>query len=124
MEHEAKGRDITDDLGGISDRLCLKLRAHLGDLMGTSGFHFTMDRAISAARVRTELIVGGDGSLEDPTGAPLTAEHLNGVTLTLACFLDILDLLVGPNLLMRLIHQAWPEFDVLPPFTSRNENAQ
>lgn len=120
LEHARGASWGTDALSETSDQVYDRLRSHLVEVLGTSGYRFLLARAIDTAHANSKLAVGTDDRLKNPGGSALGPTHLTAVEATLASVFDLLSEIVGQNLVLRLIHQAWPNFDVLPPFTRRN----
>jgi len=107
-----------DALSETNDRVYDRLRLHLVEVLGTSGYRFLLARAIVTAHANASLVIGADDRLRNPGGSALGPTHLPAVESTLAAVFDLLSEIVGQNLVLRLIHQAWPTFDLLPPFHS------
>lgn len=118
LEHAGGARGDPDTLSEASDQVYDRLRSHLVEVLGTSGYRFLLARA--TAQANSKLAVGTDDRLKNPGGSALGPTHLAAVEDTLASVFDLLSEMVGQNLVLRLIHQAWPNFDVLLPFTRRN----
>jgi hypothetical protein len=103
------------DALGVADRIAAKLLAALGRLVGTAGFDALLSRAVVLARsacpglAGVRAVAGGriEGfreSLIDQDTVMITtaAEAL------LAHFIELLVVLIGEDLGMRLVRAAWP----------------
>ena len=113
------------------------MRPYLVDMMGTISFRSTMDHArsmiVSAAErpgyhltlaTLSAVKVDEDGCLKLLERSELGSPHQAVVVAILASFFELLTNFIGQNLVMRMIHQAWPDFVVLPPFSSSKEITQ
>jgi hypothetical protein len=93
-----------------------KLRPHLANLMGRSGFRALLARALALASADVSWLnavkVNADGSLEglDALRSQVgPAEFLDGKVVVLAQLLGLLVALIGPDLTTRLIGEIWPK---------------
>ncbi len=117
LKHETGDRHGSEEESEPSERVCLKLRAQLVDILGTSGFRYLMRRAVATAEAHPMLEVDDNGILK-ALGRSVAAPSYQAVVLTaLTRFLHLLADIIGINLVLRLIHQAWPEFLILLPFS-------
>jgi hypothetical protein len=98
---------------------CDKLRANLASLMGTTGIHALISRAL--ARAKTEvpslraILVKADGSLAgvDELGVQATPEELAGGSVVLvAQLLSLLVAFVGAELTLQMVREAWPKLSL------------
>jgi hypothetical protein len=119
LEHEAGHPLVGEEVAELSERVCQKLRSHLVNILGTSGYHLFIVRAAATAETNSKLVVDADSRLKGQGMSVLSSSHQAAVETTLARFLDLMEDLVGQNLVLRLIHQAWPEFVLLPPYLSQ-----
>lgn len=116
LEAAASGRAVDSPVAAfrISDRL----RPSLTRLMGTSGFRSLLTRAVAVAGKEVawlrDMKIEPDGSVQDqeaPTPkVPPAALTAGGVALT-AEFLGLLVTFIGRELTVRLLRDAWPQFD-------------
>ena len=96
--------------------VCERLRPHLAPLMGSTGFHALLSRALALASreiPRLRLVhVNTQGSLAcvDGTAAPLDPGELaeGGIVLT-AQLLGLLEAFIGESLTLRILREAWPK---------------
>ena len=93
-----------------------KLRPHLATLMGNAGFHALLSRALALANAEVAWLhavhVRADGSLEglDELGAQVDSDEIfEGCVVLLAQLLGLLVVLIGENLTLRLVREAWPK---------------
>jgi hypothetical protein len=105
-------------------RVCEKLRPELATLMGRTGFHALLSRALAMARREVDWLgtvtltedgsLGGEG-LEKPSAEELA----EGSKLLVAELLGLLEAFIGENLTVRLVREVWPELplddDPFPP---------
>ena len=96
-----------------------KLRPQLATLMGNTGFHALLSRALALARAEAPRLcavqVKADGSLAaaDAPETPLDAnEPVEGGVVLLALLLGLLVAFIGENLTQRLLRDVWPKLTV------------
>ena len=89
-------------------RVCEKLRRPLCILTGTAGFSSLFTRALTLAKREAPALsvvtVNSDGSL---TG--LEGDVIKANTILIAHLLSLLITFIGEALLMRLLHDVWPD---------------
>ena len=89
-------------------RVCEKLRRALSALTGTAGFSSLLSRALTLAKREAPMLnvvqVNMDGSLEGLEGDITKAN-----TVIIAYLLNLLTTFIGDALLMRLLHDVWPD---------------
>jgi hypothetical protein len=117
LEHEAGDSQCPAALAEASERVCQKLRVHLADVMGTSGFRFLMVRAATTAGGSFKLTINDDGCLKMLDASGLDPSQQAAAQASLANVLELLADYIGQNLVLRFIHQVWPDFLLLPPFS-------
>jgi hypothetical protein len=96
-----------------------KLRPHLATLMGNVGFRALLSRALALANAEVPWLravhVKADGSLEglDELEAQVDPEEMAEGTVVLAAqLLGLLVVLIGENLTLRLVREAWPKLSL------------
>jgi hypothetical protein len=106
--------DHPGDVAGIGERMVARLHAALGRLVGTAGFDALIARTLVLARRRDPLLsdvrptgTGGiagfrEAFADQPERVVAAAEVL------LAQFVELLCVLVGQDLAMHLVLDAWP----------------
>jgi hypothetical protein len=97
-------------------QVCEKLRPHLTPLMGATGFHALLSRALTLARAEVPRLasvqVNADGSLARPKEpAPLLnpEELAEGGHAIVAQLLSLLEAFVGERLTLRMLRTVWPK---------------
>jgi hypothetical protein len=88
--------------------VCEKLRRTLSILTGTMGFASLMARALTLAEREASVLnavqVRADGSLEG-----LEGEAAKAYPILIAYVLNLLITFIGEDLLLRLLHDVWPD---------------
>lgn len=114
MEHKSSGRSNSAPF-----LICEKLRPHLANLMGNTGFRALLSRALARAEGAVPplraLQVKADGSLAglEELGAQASAvEFANCGVVLVAQLLDLLVAFVGEALTLRLVSEVWPTLSV------------
>lgn len=115
---ETRGRKspATMNLGAFL--VCGKLRPHLATLMGNTGFHALLARALALAQAKSAWLrtvqVKPDGSLEaePPFPPPDAAALTEGGDLLVAQLLALLVTFIGENLTLQLIREVWPKLSL------------
>lgn len=99
--------------------VCEKLRPHLATLMGNTGFHALLSRALARAEAEVPSLramqVKADGSLAglDELEAQLDPQELaEGRVVLVAQLLELLVAFIGENLMLRLVREVWPKLSV------------
>jgi hypothetical protein len=99
----------------VAGLIVAKLRAGLGKLVGELGFDVMLARAlVLARRVDSHLVgvsVGPGGSVSGFDQGDREATERAAVAL-LSHFVELVAVLVGEDLAMRLVQSLWPEVDV------------
>ncbi len=80
-----------------------------------------MSRSMAEGRISlADLInVDDEGVLTLLEKSRLDSTHKAVVVSILAHFLELLTDFIGHNLVLRMVHQAWPDFEILQPFSTR-----
>lgn len=91
-----------------------RLRPHLSELMGRSGFRALLARALVRATAEigwlSGVVVVADGELQGLPIASAGADDFSaGEAALLAHLLGLLDVFIGPALTVRLVTQIWPQ---------------
>ena len=118
---EARALDRPEALVDASERAWERLRRRLIVLIGPMGFDALFARALALARSDHPVLAGI--TAETARGSGLTGvrervherdptEVLNALVAVMAHFLAVLVRLIGVDLVVRLVREAWPE---LPP---------
>lgn len=96
--------------------VCEKLRSHLANLMGNTGFHALLSRALARAEADVPSLramqVKADGSLArlDKLGVQASPEELaKGSVVLVAHLLGLLVAFIGEDLTLRLVREVWPK---------------
>jgi hypothetical protein len=96
--------------------VCEKLRPHLANLMGRTGFHALLSRALTRAGAELPslhgLEVSADGSLtqSDKFAKRATPDELAaGSVVVVAQLLDLLVAFVGEKLTLQIVRDVWPK---------------
>ena len=121
VTYEARGLDRPEAVAEAGERAWERLRRRLIVLIGPEGFHALFARALALARSDYPMLAGI--TYEAANGYDLTSlresvhEHaptdlLDALVTVTANFLAVLVRLIGADLAMRLVREAWPE---LPP---------
>ena len=96
-----------------------KLRPHLTTLMGNTGFHALLTRALSVANAEDPSLravhVKADGSLEgleelQAQGDP--AEIAEGSVVLVAQLLGLLVAFIGEKLTLQMVRDVWPKLSL------------
>ncbi len=102
------------DPAGVVERVALKLHDALGKLVGSAGFDALLSRAMVLARracptlaeVRV-LPAGGVEGFREATAGQEQATILAAAEALLAHFVELLLVLIGEDLGMRLVRMPW-----------------
>src|SRR6266581_1354980 len=92
-----------------------KLRAPLVTLMGNAGFHALLSRALALANAEVpwlravQVKAGSFEGLDELQGQVDPEEIALGCIVLLAQLLGLLVVLIGENLTLRLVREAWPK---------------
>src|SRR4051794_5902263 len=111
---EAASPSAADPLVPEAVRVCEKLRVSLTRFAGADGFTALLRRALALARAEVPALHGitekADGSLAGLEELAEDARNV-GIDAAVAITAHLLGLLVtfiGEPLMMRLVHEAWP----------------
>ncbi len=96
--------------------VCERLRVPLSTLAGKAGFRALVSRSLALAKAEdprfSALSVGEEGCVEgfERISPPLSGEEIAaGEAVLVACLVDLLRTFLGESLMLRLIHDVWPE---------------
>ena len=99
--------------------VCEKLRPHLANLMGNTGFRALLSRALARAEADVPSLramqVKADGSLAglDEVEAQFDPEELaEGRVVLVAQLLGLLVAFIGETLTLRLVRETWPKLSL------------
>ena len=99
--------------------ICAKLRPHLANLMGNTGFCALLSRALARAGADVPSLraiqVNADGSLAglDKLGVQANAEELaKGSVVLVTQLLGLLVAFIGEDLTLRLVREVWPKLSL------------
>jgi hypothetical protein len=101
-----------------AESVCNKLRPHLVTLMGSTGFHALLTRALARATIKVPALrvmhVSPAGAVEclTPVSQDKFAQSSEGSIMLLAELLNLLCAFIGLNLTLQLIQDLWPELPV------------
>jgi len=97
-------------------QVCQKLRPHLAPLMGSTGFHALLSRALALAsaevpQLRTlQVNTHGSLALVDESAGSLRPEELTEGSIVLtAQLLGLLEAFIGESLTLRILREVWPK---------------
>jgi hypothetical protein len=107
-----------------------KLRPQLATLMGNTGFHALLSRALALASMEIPSLpavyVKADGSLEglnDREARGVAEEIAEGRVILLAQLLGLLVAFIGESLTVRLVREVWPKLSLTDlDFGKENKN--
>jgi hypothetical protein len=95
--------------------VCEKLRPHLATLMGSTGFHALLSRALERAEADVSslrvLQVNADGSLarfDSPEVQADPEELAKGSVVLVGQLLGLLAAFIGETLVLRIVCEVWP----------------
>ncbi len=109
----AEGAHGDAPVAEIAQRMLLRLHAELGKLIGSLAFDVLLRRALVLARrthpVLANVTSGADAKLTGLDRAPGADDSLGDAALTIVShFVELLVVLIGEDLAMRLVEDVWP----------------
>ncbi len=113
---DARGRVPGD--GNVPDAIpvCEKLRPHLTTLMGSTGFHALLSRALTIARKgdaglrSVQVLTNGSQGVTGETEVPWSPQAMTaGSVVLVGTLLDLLVAFIGEPLTLRLLREVWPD---------------
>ena len=130
IAYETRGNKSSETKTSAAFLVCEKLRPQLANLMGNTGFHALVSRALALATTEAPWLramhVKIDGSLEmlDKHEAQVDPERIaeGGVVLT-AHLLGLLATFIGEDLTLQLVREVGPKLSLSDlDFSKRNKN--
>jgi hypothetical protein len=119
IAYETRGNKSSGTKTPAAFPVCEKLRPHLANLMGNTGFHALLSRALARTEAEVPSLramqVKADGSLAglDKPGMQADPEELAEVSVILvAQLLGLLGAFIGETLTLRLVCEVWPKLSV------------
>jgi hypothetical protein len=116
IAHEAKVGTSSEVRTAAAFPVCEKLRPHLATLLGNTGFHALLSRALALANVEVPwlraLQVNADGSLDGLDkieGQAGLEEIAEGGIVLVAQLLRLLVAFIGEALTMGMLREIWPK---------------
>ncbi len=108
-----RGRTGTANDGEVALRILARLHRELGKLVGAAGFDALLARSLVLARRAHPVLEGvalaAGGKLTGLDAGPRDGAALEAGTLAIVSqFLELLVVLVGESLAMRLVGNVWP----------------
>ena len=112
VAHAERARGGSADGVDVAQRILTRLHEELGKLIGSAGFDILVARALVLAR-RTHPVLDGvtaspDGRLTVEATASDPAALQEGSLATVEHFMELLVVLIGEDLAMRLVRNIWP----------------
>jgi len=116
IAYETRGNKSSETKKPAVFHVFEKLRPQLATLMGSTGFHALLSRALALANAEVPWLpavhVKADGSLEglNDREAQVDPEEIaEGRVILLAQLLGLLAAFIGENLTLRLVCEVWPK---------------
>jgi hypothetical protein len=113
---EARGKKTSELKTPAAFFVCEKLRPYLATLMGSTGFHALLSRALAVANADDAWLrtvhVKADGSLGgfDRPNVPVNLEvRTEGSVVLVTQLLGLLVAFIGENLTLRMVKELWPK---------------
>jgi hypothetical protein len=115
IAYEIRGNKSAGTKTPAAFPVCEKLRPPLATLMGNTGFHALLARALARAEAQVPALravqVEAEGSLAglNELEAQVDPQELaKGSVVLVAELLGLLVAFIGENLMLRIVHDAWP----------------
>ena len=119
IAHEARENKSSGATVPAGFRVGEKLRPHLASLMGNTGFHGLLARAVVLASADAPWLravrVREDGSLDgwEKIAAQVDPKEMaDRAVLLVAQLLGLLVAFIGENLTLQLVREAWPKLSL------------
>ncbi len=117
LTHEAPGAREAAELSAAAERVCHRLGAVLGDIIGDQGYAAILARAQHLAQPMHpwlgELAHGGEGECLGGLAAVVAGQTLleahDGLADLFANALQVLSSLITPEIALGQVERAWPE---------------
>ena len=112
---ETRGKKSPETNTPAAFYVCEKLRPYLATLMGSTGFHALLSRALAVANADDAWLrtvhVKEDGSLGGFDGPKVPVhpeERAQGSVVLVSQLLGLLVAFIGENLTVRMVRELWP----------------
>ena len=119
IAYETRGNKSSGTPPPAAFRIFEKLRPHLATLMGNTGFHALLSRALAVANAEDASLravhVKADGSLEglEELQAQMDPEEMaEGSVVLVAQLLALLVAFIGENLTLQMVREVWPKLSL------------
>jgi len=119
---ESRGRQAGGSEVPDAFQICEKLRVPLATLMGSTGYHALLSRALTVASrehawLRTlRLQAAGTLAVPAEAAAPVTPQALAAANAALiTTLLELLVAFIGQPLTLRLVREVWPDIPLSNP---------
>ena len=117
VEAEAGDASSAAHVAGAAVRACEKLTTHVARLLGHAGIRTLLDRALALTRKSFPWIASIGPGTGESRWAPLHASLLGtdpatglaAFSMFIATFVELFGRLIGEPLVVRLLHEIWPE---------------
>jgi hypothetical protein len=102
-----------EEMAAAAEEGCARLRAGLTRWIGSDGYRALVDRALQQARAVHPALAGLQCQAGDVQGVAAVvgvhgaAEVREGILALVALLIDLLSRLIGEEMAMRLVEQAW-----------------
>ena len=111
--HDGLVAGTPEEMAAAAERGCARLRAVLTRWIGSDGYHALINRALEQARAAHPAVAnlqcqaGDVQGVAAAVGAHSAAEVREGVLALVALLIDLLSRLIGEEMAVRLVEQAW-----------------
>jgi hypothetical protein len=111
--HDGLAAGTPEEMAAAAEQGCARLRAVLTRWIGSDGYRALVDRALEQARAGHPAIAGLQCQAGDVQGVAAAvgvhgaAEVKQGVLALVARLIDLLSRLIGEEMAVRLVEQAW-----------------
>ena len=111
--HEGLDAGAPEEMAAAAEQGCARLRAGLTRWIGSDGYRALVDRALEEAREGHPALAGLQCQAGDVQGVAAAvgvhgaAEVREGILALVALLIDLLSRLIGEEMAMRLVEQAW-----------------
>ncbi len=118
LAYEAGGKESSEEMAEVGQRICQKLDQQMTKLIGPAGLSALTSRALYLARVEFPFLNGVsietqektclEGLRESVVGRPPT-EAVSAIEAIFANFVWLLMTFIGEDLALRQVRNIWPE---------------
>ena len=111
--HDGLDAGAPEEIAAAAEQGCARLRAVLTRWIGSEGYRALVDRALAQARAAHPAIAGLRCQAGDVQGVAVAvgghsaAEVREGILALVAQLVDLLSRLIGEEMAVRLVEQAW-----------------